>query len=100
MGAISLKRKKERPIKTTREKITEMLDMPKEVVLDSPKLTVIGDNQITIENYSGIMEYANESIRIKTSAKTITIIGERLEIRTITDVDILIEGIIKGIQFN
>ena len=95
-----MKRKKERPIKTTREKITEMLDMPKEVVLDSPKLTVIGDNQITIENYSGIMEYANESIRIKTSAKTITIIGERLEIRTITDVDILIEGIIKGIQFN
>ncbi len=97
---IYLKRKKERPIKTTREKITEMLDMPKEVVLDSPKLTVIGDNQITIENYSGIMEYANESIRIKTSVKTITIIGERLEIRTITDVDILIEGIIKGIQYN
>ena len=97
---INLKRKKERPIKTTKEKITEMLDMPKEVVLDSPKLTVIGDNQITIENYSGIMEYANEIIRIKTSVKAITIKGERLEIRTITDVDILIEGIIKGIQYD
>jgi len=69
-------------------------------MLDSPKLTIIGYNQITIENYSGIIEYTNEKIRIKTSGKAIEIGGERLEIRTITDADILIEGIIKTIQYN
>lgn len=46
--------------KSKKERITEMLDMPKEVVLDIPKLTIYSNNQLTIENYNGILEYTDE----------------------------------------
>lgn len=85
--------------KSKKERITEMLDMPKEVVLDIPKLTVYSNNQLTIENYNGILEYTDEYIRLKTSVKTIAISGQNLELRTITDIDVLIEGNIGKIEY-
>ena len=85
--------------KTRRERIVEMLEMPKEIMLDTPKLTVYNDNQLTVENYSGIMEYSEEFIRLKTTGKTIAVKGKGLELRTITDIDVLIEGEISIIEY-
>lgn len=85
--------------KSKKERIAEMLDMPKEVILDIPKLTVYSDNQLTIENYSGILEYTDEYIRLKTSSKIIAVSGQSLELRTITDIDVLIEGNISKIEY-
>ncbi|MCK9479966.1 MAG: sporulation protein YqfC [Firmicutes bacterium] len=85
--------------KTRREKIMEMLEMPKEVILDIPKLTVYNDNQLTVENYSGILEYGEQYIRLKTPDKTIIVSGNNLELRTITDVDVLIEGKVEKIEY-
>ena len=72
--------------------------MPKEVALSLPKITVYSDNQVVVENYSGLMEYTDEVIRLKTSGKTITVSGTGLELRTVTDIDVLIEGAINGVQ--
>jgi len=85
--------------KSRKERMAELFDMPKEVVLDLPKLTVYSDNQLTVENYSGILQYTTEYIRLKTSGKTIGIGGKCLELRTITDIDVLIEGEIKCIEY-
>lgn len=85
--------------KSRKERIAEMLEMPKEVILDVPKLTVYNDNQLTVENYSGIMEYGTEYIRLKTAGKTIAVRGKGLELRTITDIDVLIEGEISAIEY-
>ena len=43
--------------------------MPKEVVLDLPKLTVYGSNQATVENYGGIIEYDEAHVRLKQTLK-------------------------------
>lgn len=85
--------------KSKKEILTEMLDMPKEVVLDLPKLTVYSDNQLTVENYNGLLEYTDEYIRLKTTGKVIAVRGKGLELRTITDIDVLIEGEIKNIEY-
>ncbi len=85
--------------KSRKERMAELFDMPKEVVLDLPKLTVYGDSQLTVENYSGILQYTDEYIRLKTSGKAIAVSGKGLELRAITDVDVLIEGEILGIEY-
>ena len=73
--------------------------MPKEVVLDLPKLTVYGSNQATVENYGGIIEYDEAHVRLKTNVKVISISGKNLELKTITDVDVLVEGDIDKIEY-
>ncbi|MBQ2754529.1 MAG: sporulation protein YqfC [Clostridia bacterium] len=92
-------RKKEKPVKTIGEKLTTLFDMPQDVVLDSPKITVISDNSLTIENYTGILEYSDLLIRIKTKEKIVSVSGSRLSICVITDSYILIEGIIEFVRW-
>ena len=40
-------------------KLDTFLEMPKEVVSDEPKFTIVGFSEILIENYKNILEYYN-----------------------------------------
>ena len=43
--------------KNVKQKFSNYLDIPKDVILDLPKITVIGDIQLYVENHRGIIEY-------------------------------------------
>lgn len=82
-----------------REKVTELLELPKEVVLNLPKLTMVGDGSLVIENYKGIIEYDDKRVRVNTGSGIVKINGERLLIKEITSEDIMIDGEIRSIEF-
>ncbi len=82
-----------------KEKMTEILELPKEVVLNVPRLTMLGNKNLVIENYKGIIEYETVRIRINTGTGIIRIMGEMLTIKEITSEDIMVEGRIKGLEF-
>jgi len=84
--------------KTKKERMAEFLSLPKEVMHGVLKVTVYGDNQVIVENHSGISEYRSDLIKLKTPQKEVEITGEKLEIKTVTDIDVLIEGEIKGLK--
>lgn len=86
--------------KDFKEKFAEMFVIPKEVLLDFPKITLIGNNQLTIENYKGIIEYDSEKIRINSVKGLIKIFGKDLEINTVTTEEIYITGNITNIEFS
>lgn len=85
--------------KNFKEKFTEMLALPKEIMLDMPKITMMGNAQIVIENYKGIIEYDSERIRINTARGLIKIFGQNLEINTVTNEEIFITGKISNVEF-
>ncbi len=47
-------------------KIENFLDFPKEIATDLPKITMIGFEEMIIENYKGILEYEEFFIKINT----------------------------------
>ena len=51
-----------------RRNITEALELPKEILLHLPLISFIGQEEVTIENYKGILEYSEETVRIGTAA--------------------------------
>jgi sporulation protein YqfC len=79
--------------------LSEILELPKDIVLDLPKITMIGNLQIYIENHKGIIEYSKERIRINTRRGVIRIIGKNMYIRTIITEEIIIVGEIETIEF-
>jgi sporulation protein YqfC len=83
-----------------REKFTAMLSLPKEIVLDLPKITMFGYEQLVIENYKGIIEYDSEKVRINTARGIIKIFGQNLEINTVTNEEILITGRVCNVEFS
>lgn len=85
--------------KSIKEKFAEMLELPKELVLDRPKLTMIGQYDLMIENYKSVLEYDNDRIRVRTGSSVILITGTDLIIREITSEDIIISGTIHTLEF-
>jgi len=95
----SKKEKKEKNEVNLKEKITEVLELPKEIVLNVPKLTIMGNSDIMIENYKGIVEYEQNRVRINTAIGVIKITGNMLTIREITSEDIMVIGDIISLEF-
>ena len=87
------------PKASLREKMSEFLEFPKDVVLNVPKLTMIGTGDLLIENFKGIIEYDDDRIRINTNSGIIKITGTRLGIKEITSEDLMVNGDISSLEF-
>ncbi len=80
------------------KKINKVLEIPKEVYTNEPKLVIIGFNELIIENYKGILEYEEFYIKLNTFIGIININGfnlklEKINIITLTNIiDIVIKN--------
>lgn len=80
-----------------KRRIDRWLEMPTEIVSNEPKITIIGFNEILIENYKGILEYEDIYIRINTHIGIININGFNLNLEQISEDDISVKGKIDSI---
>lgn len=80
-------------------KIDKLLEIPKEVYSDTSKMTIIGFNEIVIENFIGILEYENYFVRIKTHIGIVNLNGYNLNLENLTNDDIKVTGQIESIEF-
>lgn len=71
--------------------------MPEEVVSNVPKITIIGFDEILIENYKGILEYEEIYIRVNTHIGIINISGFNLNLEQMSKDDILVTGKVDSI---
>lgn len=86
-------------LEKAREIFTEKLDLPKDVILNLPKITIVGNTEITIENHKGIILFERNIIKINTKVKVINIEGENFEILYIGDSTITISGKFKSVGY-
>ncbi|MCF6466527.1 sporulation protein YqfC [Clostridium sp. Cult2] len=78
--------------------ISEALELPKDVVLDLPKITIIGNIQLNISNHKGIIEYTQETLRINSSIGIVKVSGKDMELKTILSEEIIVKGNIEKIE--
>ncbi|MDI3310589.1 MAG: sporulation protein YqfC [Thermoanaerobacterium sp.] len=83
---------------TIKEGILNLVDFPKDVLLNLPKITVIGNTQITVENHRGIIEYIPERIRINSTIGMIRITGKNMIINSVMTEILVITGKILSIE--
>lgn len=88
-----------RKVDDIKSTISDILELPKDIVLDLPKITLIGNLQLYIENHKGIIEYSKQRIRINTNIGILRIIGKDLTIRTIVTEEIIVVGEIEIVEF-
>ena len=79
-------------------KINDILEMPKEIYSNDPKVTIIGFEELIIENYKGILEYEDYFVRINTFIGIININGFNLKLEKMTEDDIKVIGKIESID--
>ncbi|SKA85900.1 sporulation protein YqfC [Caloramator quimbayensis] len=86
-------------INNFKSRLSESLDIPKDVSFGVPNIKMTGNIEITIENHKGIIEYSQNILRINSGCGIIKISGKDLEIKEINQEYITIKGIFDGIEF-
>lgn len=84
--------------KKMKSRIGNLLEMPNEITTNEPKITIQGFKELLIENYKGILEYEDFYVRISTYIGTININGFNLNLKQMTDEDIMVTGKIDSID--
>ena len=77
-------------------KIDKFLELPKEVCSNEAKLTVIGFDEIIIENFQGILDYEEFFIRIKTQNGIVILNGYGFNLVNLSNVDVKVTGKIES----
>ncbi|MCI8621512.1 MAG: sporulation protein YqfC [Clostridia bacterium] len=71
-------------------KITAFLEMPEEVMTDKPRTTIVGFEELVIENYKNILEYDEIFIKVNTYIGVINISGVNLKLIQMNKDDIMV----------
>lgn len=74
------------------ERTAEMFDLPADALAGLPKLELVGDGELRLENHKGILAYGREEIHVSGGSWVIKIAGEGLELRAMTGLELLITG--------
>lgn len=85
-----------KPIKT---KLIESLELPKDLCLGLPNISLIGNREFYISNHRGILTYTDSEIIILIKNAKIQIIGRELVLSVFTKEEISITGNIHTIGF-
>lgn len=79
--------------------VSEAAHLPIDVTLGAPILTLTGRTKLVIENYRGIQEYTDLLIRVQTADGEIRITGKDLWVEYYTNLEMLIRGRIRSVEF-
>ena len=79
-------------------KINQILEVPREISKQDTKISIIGFDEMLIENYKGILEYEEFYIKVKTNIGNININGFNLSLEQVTEDDISVKGKIESIN--
>ncbi len=77
-----------------------LLDLPQDMGMDLPRITMIGSMQLYIENHRGVLHFSSDTLKLGLSQGKLEIIGKELVIRAILPEEVFIEGIISDIRYS
>jgi len=75
------------------------MDLPQDVIMDLPRITMIGQLHIYIENHRGLLVFSETEVRLMLKHGQLLISGSALVIKTILPEEIMIEGKIDKVLF-
>ena len=85
--------------KQTVTNIIQDLDLPKDLFLGLPNISLVGNTEVYISNHRGILSYDEEMTNVLVKDYQIQIRGRDLSIFAYTKDDLTIRGFIRSLEF-
>jgi sporulation protein YqfC len=79
--------------------ITDKLELPADIVMDLPRITMVGQIHIYIENHQGLLTFSDKELRLLLKQGQLLVRGEQFVIKTILPEEILLEGKINQVIY-
>ena len=75
-----------------RKWMTKNMELPQDVMMDLPRITMIGQIHIYVENHRGLLAFSDRELRLLLKQGQLLIKGKAFVIKTILPEEILLEG--------
>jgi sporulation protein YqfC len=72
--------------------MAKTMDLPQDVMMDLPRITMIGQIHIYIENHRGLLTFTDKELRLLLKQGQLLIKGKSFVIKTILPEEMLLEG--------
>ncbi|MEH7084068.1 sporulation protein YqfC [Neobacillus drentensis] len=72
--------------------MAKKMDLPQDVMMDLPRITMIGQIHVYIENHRGLLVFTDKELRLLLKQGQLLIKGKSFVIKTILPEEILLEG--------
>lgn len=82
------------------KRLTKTLDIPEDVFFNFPRITMMSNKELRLENYTAVLLYENDQVSVATKDVILTISGEDLSIEIITDDEFTLVGKILALEFS
>ncbi|WP_416827274.1 sporulation protein YqfC [Ectobacillus polymachus] len=82
-----------------KEWLTKQMDLPADVLMDLPRITLIGQIHIYIENHRGLLLFSDKEVRLLLKKGQLLIKGNSFVIKTILPEEMLLEGMVEQVLF-
>lgn len=76
----------------------ELLSVPRDTLEHVPRIIIVGDLQVVIENYRAIVELTPAQIRVATGGGEVAVHGRGLVVRTIVPEQLVVEGAVDRVD--
>lgn len=80
------------------EKTAQVFDLPADAVAGVPRVELVGDRELRMENHRGILAYGPQEIQVSGGVFGVRVCGAELELRTMNTLELLITGHITDIH--
>ena len=80
------------------ERTAQLFDLPADVVAGVPRLELVGQGELRMENHRGILAYGTEEILVSAGSYVVRVKGVGLELRSMIGVELLITGRVRGVS--
>ena len=82
------------------ERTAQLLDLPADALAGVPRLELVGDGELRVENHKGILAYGDEEILISGGKLVVRVRGSALELKSMNPAELLITGQILSLDFS
>lgn len=79
--------------------VTEAMDLPVDLLMDEPVLTLSSNNRLVVENQKTLLEFGTKTIRFGTTKGNVAVEGNDLTIDLMKDGTLEICGEINAIRY-
>lgn len=79
--------------------LVKYLALPSDVVMELPRMTIIGQLHVYIENHKGLSVFTDKELTLKTTNGYIQILGSSFVLKQMLPEEILLEGKITEVKF-
>lgn len=80
------------------ERTARVFDLPADGLAGLPRVELVGDHELRVENHRGILAYGEREIHVGAGKLVIRVRGEGLRLRVMNARELLITGQIMGIE--